>query len=187
MRGVPRTPNATSCMTVPVFVDTNVFLYARDSREATKQTLAAEWLAFLWQEQTGRTSVQVLSEFYVNATRKLSPGLSADAAWDDVQSLMAWRPQPLDEAILTGGRQIQARYGLSWWDSLVVAAAQEQGCGLLLTEDLQDGMVFGGVTSRSPFTLRCREDAGTYLVAPTITSRHRGRGRPRRTKSLGIP
>ncbi len=168
-------------MTVPVFVDTNVLLYARDSREATKQKLAVDWLAFLWQEQTGRTSIQVLSEFYVNATRKLSPGMRPDLAWDDVQSLMAWRPQPLNEVVLTGGRQIQARYGLSWWDSLVVAAAQEQGCGLLLTEDLQDGGIFGGVTVRSPFTLSCREDAAPYLVAPTITSRHRSRGRPRRT------
>ncbi len=68
-------------MTVPVFVDTNILLYARDSREATKQKLAIDWLAFLWQEQTGRTSIQVLSEFYVNATRKLSPGMRPDLAW----------------------------------------------------------------------------------------------------------
>ena len=169
-------------MTVPVFVDTNVFLYARDSREAAKRKHAADWLAFLWQEQTGRTSVQVLSEFYVNATRKLSPGMSPASAWDDIQSLMAWRPQALDEVVLTRGWQIQQRYGLSWWDSLVVAAAQEQGCGLLLTEDLQDGGVFGGVTVRSPFTLSCREDAAPYLVAPTITSRHRSRGRPKRAR-----
>jgi len=174
-----------NCMTVPVFVDTNVFLYARDSRETTKQLLAAEWLAFLWQEQAGRTSVQVLSEFYVNATRKLSPGLSAESAWDDVQALMARRPQPLDEIVLTSGRQVQERYGLSWWDSLVVAAAQEQGCGLLLTEDLQDGAVLGGVTIRSPFTLRCREEATPYLVAPAITSRHRNRGRPKRRRLPG--
>ena len=169
-------------MTVPVFVDTNVFLYARDSREAVKQPLAAEWLASLWRQQTGRTSTQVLSEFYVNATRKLDPGMSPELAWADVEALMTRRPKALDAPGLAGARRIQVRYGLSWWDSTVVAAAQEQGCGLLLTEDLQDGMVIDGLTVRSPFTLGVRDDAAPYLVAPVVVSRHRPRGRPRRTR-----
>lgn len=62
-------------MTGLVFVDTNVLLYAIDSREGSKHQFASDWLGRLWRERTGRTSVQVLSEVFVNATRMLSPGL----------------------------------------------------------------------------------------------------------------
>jgi predicted nucleic acid-binding protein len=72
-------------MTAPVFVDTNVLLYARDAGETGKQPRAAAWLDHLWREQLGRTSFQVLSDYYVNVTRKLSPGLAPDEAWDDVR------------------------------------------------------------------------------------------------------
>ena len=164
-------------MIAPVFVDTNVLLYARDASEPVKQPLAAAWLALLWRERSGRTSIQVLSEYCVNATRKLRPGMSADEAWDDVRALLAWRPQPLDRAVLESGRELERRFRLSWWDSLVVAAAQLQGCALLLTEDLQDGMAFGQVTVRSPFTLKAGEPIAQYAVV-TAASRHRPRGRP---------
>lgn len=167
-------------MTAAIFVDTNVLLYARDAGERKKQPLAAEWLALLWREQTGRTSVQVLSEYYVNVTRKLRPGLPPDEAWDDVRALMTWRPQPIDQELMLRAHEIAQRYRLSWWDSLVVAAAQVQGCALLLTEDLQDRAVFGGVTVRNPFALAIGEEAAAYLAVPSAISRHRARGRPRR-------
>jgi predicted nucleic acid-binding protein len=169
-----------NCMTAPVFVDTNVFLYARDAGEPVKQPRAAAWLERLWREQLGRTSMQVLSEYYVNVTRKLDPGLPAAAAWDDVMALFTWRPQPIDEALLRYGREIERRHQLGWWDSLVVAAAQLQGCALLLTEDLQDGGVYGGVTVRSPFTLALGEAVAAYAAVPVATSRHPPRGRPKR-------
>ena len=167
-------------MTATVFVDTNVLLYWRDGRDAAKQARAAEWLAHLWRQQTGRTSTQVLSEYYVNVTRKLEPGLPPDEAWDDVEALLAWDPQPIDGALVRRGREVSNRFGLSWWDSLVVAAAQAQGCALLLTEDLQDRAVFGGVTVRNPFALSLGEEAAAYDAAPVAASRHRPRGRPKR-------
>ena len=94
-------------MTAPVFVDTNVLLYWRDARHAAKQARATAWLEHLWREQTGRTSTQVLSEYYVNVTRKLQPGLAPDEAWDDVQALLAWEPQPIDGALLQRGRAVR--------------------------------------------------------------------------------
>jgi hypothetical protein len=84
-------------MTAPAFVDTNVLLYARDAGEPHKQPLAAAWLEWLWRQRVGRTSVQVLSEYYVSVTRKLVPGLPQDEAWDDVMALFTWRPQPIDD------------------------------------------------------------------------------------------
>jgi len=165
-------------MSAPVFVDTNVFLYARDASEPAKQPRAAAWLEHLWREQSGRTSVQVLSEYYVNLTRKLSPGLAPEEAWEDVQGLLTWHPQPVDDALLRRGREIELRYRLSWWDCLVVGAAQLQGCIVLLTEDLQDGAVYGGVTVRSPFTVAVEEAAALYAVQPAATRLRRSRGRP---------
>ena len=83
--------------------------------------------------------MQVLSEYYVNVTRKIDPARDPHDAWDDVEALMTWNPIPVDRALLEAGRNVEARYRLSWWDSLIIAAAQLQGCTLLLTVDLQDG------------------------------------------------
>jgi hypothetical protein len=80
---------------------------------------------------------------------------------------------------MRNARRIEQRYGISWWDSMIVAAAQLQECALL-TEDLQDSGVYGTVTVRSPFTLEVREAAATYAVSPRAASPHRPRGRPRR-------
>lgn len=168
-------------MTASVFVDTNVFVYARDAGEPGKQSAAAAWLEHLWRERMGRTSVQVLSEYYVTVTRKLDPGLPPVDAWDDVRALLAWRPWPVDAPLLERGREIGLRHRLGWWDSLIVAAAEAQGCSLLLSEDLQDGGVYAGVTVRSPFTLHAREPHAEYAAVAGPKSRHPPRGRPRRT------
>jgi len=169
-------------MSAPVFVDTNVFLYARDAGEATKRPPAVAWLEHLWREQLGRTSMQVLSEYYVNATQKLDPGLEPEDAWDDVKALLTWKPLPIEEPLLHAGHEIERRYRLSWWDSLVVGAAQIQGCALLLTEDLQDGTSYGGVTVRSPFSLSVGEGVALYRSAPVVSNRHPRRGRPKQSR-----
>jgi predicted nucleic acid-binding protein len=166
-------------MIAPVFVDANVLVYLRDATNAIKQSRAADWMDRLWRERSGRTSMQVLSEFYVTATRKLRPVISNEIAWSFVESLLAWQPQPIDGALLQRAREIEQRHRLSWWDSMVVAAAQLQDCAVLLTEDMHDGAVFGGVTVRSPFTLAVEEPREQYEIASTAQS-HPPRGRPRK-------
>jgi len=168
-------------MTALVFVDTNVLVYARDPRDAMKRSIASEWIRLLWNEERGRTSVQVLNEYYDVITRKYRPAVKHEDAWDDVRyHLSSWNPQPLDSEVLECAHDVEARYRLNWWDCLVVAAAQIQHCVLLLSEDMQDGADYGGVIVRSPFTLRIAEEAGAYTLPPRRASRHRGRGRPRR-------
>lgn len=164
-----------------VFVDTNVFIYARDPGDPRKQAAAMDWFSRLWKEQTGRTSVQVLSEFYANITRKLARPPSAEDAWNEVRTFLAWRPHPFDPALMERAREVQGRWRLNWWDCAVVAAAQAQGCAILLTEDLQDGAAFGSVTVRNPFALRASEPVTSYQASPVVANRHRGRGRPRKT------
>jgi len=167
-------------MTAPVFVDTNVFVYARQASEGSKQRQAEQWLNHLWREQLGRTSMQVLNEYYATLTRKINPALSADEAWDKVRNLLGWIPQPTDADMLLRAREIERRHRLNWWDCLIVAAAQAQNCLLLLSEDFQDGAEYGGVTVRNPFTLGVNEAAALYIAAPTATRQHRPRGRPKR-------
>ncbi len=138
-------------MTVTVFVDTNVLVYARDRTDESKHRRAVEWLAALWDERAGRLSWQVLQEYYVTVTRKLDPPRDMNDAREDVVSLVTWKPLPVDLQVVDGAWAIQDRFGLSWWDALIVAAAQAGDCTLLLTEDLQDGQDLDGVTVVDPF------------------------------------
>ncbi len=136
---------------MPVFVDTNVLVYARDAREPAKQERAAAWMEHLWSAGTGRVSVQVLAEFYVTVTRKLDPGMDPEAARADVEDLLAWHPVHMDEGLLLAACSLEGRYRLSFWDALVLAAAQVAGCEILLTEDLRHGARYDGVRVVDPF------------------------------------
>lgn len=138
-------------MTAPVFVDTNVFVYAIDVAAGDRHVAARRWMESLWQERTGRVSVQVLQEFYVTVTRKLRPGLEPAEAQGVVRTLFPWAPIEITPTILDRAWAVESRYRLSWWDSLIVASAQSAGCRTLLTEDLQHGQDFDGVIVRSPF------------------------------------
>jgi predicted nucleic acid-binding protein len=133
-----------------VFVDTNVFLYSVDSSEPEKQPIARSWLRALWRARAGRLSVQILQEFYVNATR-LDPGLDPVEARAAVEALASWNPLTIDPSLLGAAWDIEDRFGFSFWDSLIVAAAQRTGCTHLLTEDLQDGQVVDGLMIVDPF------------------------------------
>jgi len=123
--------------------------------------------------------MQVLAEYYTTVTRKLRPGLAVDAAWEDVAALFAWRPQAIDGALLARAREIERLHSLSWWDSMIVAAAQIQDCAVLLSEDLQHGWTCGTVSVRNPFTERIEDTRASYAARPTPVSRHRRRGRPK--------
>lgn len=141
-------------MTALVFVDSNVLLYRHDSADPGKQEAAAAWLARLWQSRTGRLSLQVLQEFYVNATQKLKPGLDRRLAREEVLDLRAWRPFTVSVDTVETAWRFQDRFGLSFWDSLIVATAKAGGCRYLLTEDLQHGQDLDGVEVLNPFLVR---------------------------------
>lgn len=141
-------------MRSPVFVDTNVLVYLRDSTYPAKQRRAAEWMAHLWEAGAGRLSLQVLQEYYVTVTRKLAPGLSEEDAREDVVALGTWSPLAPDLELIEAAWSEQDRYGISYWDAMIVAAARRLACTTLLTEDLQDGQDLDGLAVRSPFTWR---------------------------------
>jgi predicted nucleic acid-binding protein len=135
-------------MTAPVFVDTNVFLYALDRADLKKQQAARAWRETLWKNRLGRISFQVLQEFYAKSIQKWPEG--RDEARAEVKDLLAWQPVMVDAAILERSWKFQDRYQLSFWDSLIVAAAKTCGCRYLLTEDLQTNQDLDGVLVINP-------------------------------------
>ena len=133
-----------------IFVDTNVLIYALDGRVAVKQAAAQAWLVHCWRTRTGRTSIQVLNEFYVNVVRLMGKSASAQAR-GEIRNLLAWQPWSVDVATLETAWGIADEAGLSHWDSLVAASAVHQGCEILLSEDMQHGRVIEGVRIVNPF------------------------------------
>jgi predicted nucleic acid-binding protein len=150
-------------MTERVFADTNVWVYLFDSDEPVKQGRAREVLA----PRSGVrhvTSAQVMSEFYVNATRKLARPVAPDRAAQIVERMGRLDVVAIDvgrvRAAIDGARS----WGISYWDALIVVAAQAGGCTRLLTEDLADGATYGTVRVENPFRVghRASEVPASY-------------------------
>lgn len=138
-------------MTARVFVDTNVLVYRQDASEPVKQPRAARWIEHLWRSRSGRLSYQVLQELYVTVTHKLEPGLPALKAQQLVRDLVAWQPAAIDLPVMERAWALHRSHSLSWWDALIVSAAQAQRCSVLLTEDLQHGQFFDELRVVDPF------------------------------------
>ncbi|HWB33326.1 MAG TPA: PIN domain-containing protein [Acidobacteriaceae bacterium] len=134
------------------FLDTNIFVYAYDPRDPLKQSIALNLIRDLSDTDEAVISYQVVQEFFNVALVKAKKTLPIPDAEMILRSVF----QPLLHApttlrLISTALQVEARYLLSWYDSLIVAAAQESGCGVLYTEDLQHGQVFGTVKVRNPF------------------------------------
>lgn len=138
-------------MSVRVFVDTNILVYPRDQSEAEKQGIALAWLRVLWQQHSGRLSFQTLNEFYITVTQRLKPGLSRVEAQADIRHLLLWNPIAVDATVIENAWLIQERYRFSWWDALILSAAQVQDCTFVLSEDMQHGQQVGALTILNPF------------------------------------
>lgn len=136
---------------MPDFVDSNVLVYARDPRDRTKHARAREWMGHLWRTRSGRLSTQVLNEYYVTVTRKLTPGVPGDRARAEMRRFFSWRPVAMDEGLLEEAWAVEERFGLSFWDALIVASAKATRCERLLTEDLTDGQDLDGLVVTNPF------------------------------------
>jgi predicted nucleic acid-binding protein len=138
-------------MSGKVFVDTNILVYSMDASEPEKCPVARNWLGRLWQERSGCLSYQVLGEFYITVTGKLSPGLDPLEAREILRSLFAWRPLHVDSAAIERAWQLADRFSLHFWDALIVAAANLCEADTLLSEDLQAGMEIDGTRIMNPF------------------------------------
>jgi len=136
-----------------VFVDTNVLIYSEDGASPDKQARANAWLGVLWQRRLGRVSTQVMNEFYTNVTRKARPPMPAGDARAEVRRYQRWAPWAIDHATVESAWSVESRFGFNYWDSLIVAAAQAQGCRYLLSEDLQHAQQIDSVQVLNPFLI----------------------------------
>jgi predicted nucleic acid-binding protein len=135
------------------FLDTNILLYSisRDRRENAKREVAIALL----EAPHNALSVQVLQEFYVQATRPTR----ADALPHEIAAglVRAWLRFPVQEttvAVLNGALDIKAAFGLSYWDAAIIAAARAIGCREVLSEDMSHGRQIEGVLITNPFLRR---------------------------------
>jgi predicted nucleic acid-binding protein len=133
------------------FVDANILVYAFDASAEAKQAAAQQLLERLWLDGTGCLSVQVLQEFFVTVTRKVSQPLSVDEAANRIGELATWEVFSPTANDVLAAIAIQKQDQLHLWDAMVVHAASELRCDLLWTEDLNDGQLLRGVRIRNPF------------------------------------
>jgi len=135
--------------TTPAFVDTNVLLYAASTnpgeaakRDAARKLLSTNQIYF---------SVQVAQEFFVNATRKLTPPLSRTDALNFLSQVRPATVASLSYELFEEATALSERFQISYWDAAVVATAKHLHCTTLYSEDLSDGQTFEGVTVSNPF------------------------------------
>jgi len=136
-------------MAVEQFFDTNILLYAYDTDAGEKRTVAAALVASALREPTRNAiSVQVLQEFFVNFTRS---GQSDESAATLIDDFSAWKIVANTHELFLEGLHEKARWQLSLWDAMIVAAARRAGAPVLYTEDLNHGQHYGSVQVINPF------------------------------------
>lgn len=138
-------------MSALTFVDANVLAYAHDSSEAARQPVAVALLEELWRTRSGMLSTQVLSEFYVVATRKFSPPMTRREARSIVDSYTAWPVVQVDPTLIVAASALEERHQFSFWDALIIEAARRGGATRLVSEDLQSGRRIAGLVIENPF------------------------------------
>lgn len=136
-------------MTTNVFLDSNILLYAV-SNAAAESALRLRARELIETNDWG-VSVQVLQEFYVNATGKLAKTLPQKETLLFIERIMLCPVVPVTPALFLQAISIRIRFQLSYWDAAIVAAAQQLGCKVLYSEDLNDGQTFGDVQVINPF------------------------------------
>lgn len=134
-----------------IFVDTNVIAYAHDAAETRRQPIAQRVLEELWRDRSGVVSTQVLQEIYVVATRKFTPHMSRAEARSVVGAYGSWQLVHIDLPLIIAASRLEEEHTLSFWDALIVEAARRAGADRIVSEDLQDGRTFDGVTVENPF------------------------------------
>lgn len=132
------------------FVDTNILIYAHDRSAGLKHDRARELVEGLWASGGGVLSTQVLQELCINLRRKLAHPLPADEIRGLIQDYLSWEvvintPESVIEAL-----EIEVRFKISFWDALILHAAESSGAAVLYSEDLSTGRHYGSVRVINP-------------------------------------
>ena len=138
-------------MTGKTFVDSNILIYAHDFDAGQRHQQATQHLSELWASRSGRLSTQVLQEFYVNVTQKIKAPLSRSAAREVIRAYVSWVESLITPTTVVRASEIGEVWRISFWDGMILAAAEQTQATELLTEDLTHGQVIAGVRIVNPF------------------------------------
>ncbi len=141
-------------MTALRFVDTNILLYAHDRDAGDKHARARQLLIALWNSNSGCLSTQVLQEFFVNVTKKIPQPLSTAMAREIMHTYLPWVRVSTDGEMAIRASEIADTWQTSFWDGMIIAAAERAGATELLSEDLQSGQHIAGILVMNPFITR---------------------------------
>lgn len=130
------------------FVDTNILFYAHDRQAGPKHHRAKQLLIELIDTDAGVLSIQVLQEFCVNLRRK--GRLAAGETRRVIEDFLDWEIIVNTTESVLGALEIESQHGVSFWDALIIYAAQAAGADILYSEDLGDGQMFGSVRVVNP-------------------------------------
>ena len=131
------------------FFDTNILIYMYDRRDDSKRRKAAEAFRAALESRTLVISTQVLQEFYVSVTRKVGlPAAEARALLSDLCQLPLLIVAASD---ILRAVQLEAKFKVSYWDALILSAAEAAGATVLYTEDFAHGRTYGQVRAMNPF------------------------------------
>jgi predicted nucleic acid-binding protein len=133
------------------FVDTNILIYAYDLSAGEKHEKAKRILIGLWETGGGMLSLEVLQEFFVNITRKVSKPLEVNRAKEIIQDFLKWDLVLADGESVVEAIELHDRYQFSFWDAMILQAALRGGASFLLSEDLAEGQTIGGLKIKNPF------------------------------------
>ena len=132
------------------FVDTNILIYAHDVSAGAKHERARRLVEELWRTRAGVVSTQVLQELVVNLRRKTGQPPSAKATRDIITDYLSWQVVVNSGNSILEALELEERYQISFWDALVIQAARASGAGVLYSEDLSEGQVYGSVRVMNP-------------------------------------
>ncbi|MGE5724290.1 MAG: PIN domain-containing protein [Acidobacteriota bacterium] len=133
------------------FVDTNILVYAHDRSAGSKHQRARQLIEDLWSSGQGVLSTQVLQELCISVRRKASRPLSVEETRRLLQDYLSWEIVVNTPASVLQALDIEARYKISFWDALIVQAAESSGVAILYSEDLASGQSYGSVRVVNPF------------------------------------
>jgi predicted nucleic acid-binding protein len=133
------------------FFDTNILVYAYDSHLPDKQQKAQNIVLNGVREGNGVLSTQVLGEFFMVVTKKINKPLSVRDARDIIKYMGRMKVQEIDVLIVERALDTLEQYKISYWDALIIAAAERARCNRILSEDLNAGQIYQGIEITNPF------------------------------------
>ncbi len=137
-------------MSDKVFLDTNILVYAHEPGTGIKHERASALIEELWDSGGGVLSTQVLQELCVNLRRKTAKPWTVEETRNLIQDYTEWQIVINTADSVIEALVIEAQFRISFWDALIIQAAESSGSTILYSEDLSDGQTYGSVRVVNP-------------------------------------